>query len=309
MSMRRNRAFALFIGGLASTALLLGACGSDTLDTGGGGEGSSAPESKSSTVTVTADPALAAALPQSVKDAGKIVVGTDPSYAPNEFFGDDGKTPIGMDIDMFNAVAQQFGVPVEWQASKFDAIILGVDSGKYDVGVSSLSINDERKQQVNMVSYFNAGTLWVTQKGNPKKVNLDDVCGKTVAVQTGTTQLDELNTRNEACTAAGKPAITILPSTLQTDVTTQLISGKADAMAADSPVSLYAIHQNGDALEQLGDTYDSAPYGFVVPKEDAAFADALAVALQKTKENGEYERVLGNWNQTSGGLDTFAVNP
>ena len=307
--MIRTRVSALFVAGLASSALLLGACGSDTLSSSGGGNSSEPRESVASTVTVTADPALQAALPQKIKDAGKIVVGTDPSYAPNEFFGEDGKTPIGMDIDLFNAVAQQFGVEVEWQASGFDQIILGVDSGKYDVGISSFSVTEERKQQVTMVSYFTAGSLWVTQTGNPKKVDPDDACGKTVAVQTGTIQLDDLNARSKKCTADGKPAINLLPSQKQTDVTTAVVSGKADAMAADSPVALYAIQQNQDALEELGQTYDSAPYGYVLPKDETAFAQALATALEKTKANGEYTRVLNNWNQSTGALVEFQVNP
>ena len=74
-----------------------------------------------------------------------------------------------MDVDLFNAVAQKFGVTVGVPARRFDSIILGVGSGKYDIGVSSFTINDDRKKQVNMVSYFNAGTQWVVAKGQPQE--------------------------------------------------------------------------------------------------------------------------------------------
>ena len=110
-----------------------------------------------------------------------------------------------MDVELFDAVMAKFGVKTEWVPSAFDSIILGVQSGKYDVGVSSFTINTERLQQATMVSYFTAGTQWVTQKGNPKGVDPDDACGKTVAVQKGTVQADEdLPARNKACTDAGQ---------------------------------------------------------------------------------------------------------
>ena len=123
-------------------------------------------------------------MPDAVKSDGKLLIGTDSSYAPNEFLDTDGKTVIGFDVDLFNAVAAKLGLKTEWQSAMFDAIIPGVQSGKYEIGVSSFTINDERKQQANMVSYFNAGTQWGTKKGNPNGVQPDDACGKKVAVQT-----------------------------------------------------------------------------------------------------------------------------
>jgi ABC-type amino acid transport substrate-binding protein len=124
-----------------------------------------------------ADAALVAKLPAKIKSAGQIVVGTDATYAPNEFLNADGKTVQGMDVDLFNAVMQKFGIKVEWTPASFDSIITGVQGGKYDVGVSSFTINNDRMKQVNMVSYFNAGTQWATAPGNPKKVNPQSPCG------------------------------------------------------------------------------------------------------------------------------------
>ena len=133
--------------------------------------------------------------------------------------------------------------------AKFDSIILGVSSSKYDIGLSSFTINDDRKKQVNMVSYFNAGTQWVTQKGNPKKVDPDNACGLNIGVQKGTVQVDDITARSKKCTDAGKPAITQIVDGDQGKVTTAVIGGKADAMAADSPVGLYAVKQTGGQLK------------------------------------------------------------
>jgi polar amino acid transport system substrate-binding protein len=282
-------------------------CGSSSLS---GSSSSSAPTSSSSSAgTPSADPALAAALPPKIKSAGKIVVGVDSTYPPNEFL-QGGSTVAGMDVDLFNAVAQKFGVTVDWQPAGFDTIITGVQSGKYDVGVSSFTINAKRKQQVNMVSYFNAGTLWATAKGNPKGVNPDDACGKTVAVQKGTTQLeDDLPKRQAKCKAAGKPQINPLIREKQDQATADLVSGKADAMLADSPVVLYAVKQTNGQLEQLGNIYDAAPYGYVIPKAETQFAQAVADALKALATDGTYKSALAKWNNDSGAITAFAVNP
>ena len=284
-------------------------CGSNSLEGDSSTSPSSAPSSAQSSAPSSAGPDLSGSLPPKIKAAGKIVVGTDATYRPNEFL-QGGKTVVGMDVDLFNAVAQKFGVTVEWQPAGFDTIITGVQGGKYDVGVSSFTINDKRKQQVNMVSYFSAGTLWATAKGNPKGVNADDACGKTVAVQKGTTQLeDDIPKRQAKCKAAGKPEIKLVVREKQDQATADLVSGKADAMLADSPVVLDAIKQTNGQLEQLGQIYDAAPYGYVIPKAETQFAAAVVKALQELNTDGTYKSTLQKWNNDSGAITTFAVNP
>ena len=160
-----------------------------------------------------------------------------------------------------------------------------------------------------MVSYFTAGTQWVTAKGNPKKVDPDNACGLNVGVQKGTVQIDDLEARNKECEAAGKEPIKAIVEQEQSKVTVSLASGKVDAMLADSPIALYAVKQQPDALEAVGDIYDSAPYGIVVPKDQTELADAIAEALTAIKEDGTYDTVLKNWGNESGAIDDFAVNP
>ena len=282
----------------------LAACGSDSLE-----EGGESATSATESVEVEADESLSEMVPAEIKDKGTLTVGSDASYAPNEFLGDDGKTVEGMDVDLFDAVADKLGLKTQWQNGPFDALILGVDSGKYDVSVSSFTINDERKKEVNMISYFNAGTQWVTAKGNPKKVDPDNACGLNVGVQKGTVQVEDLEARNKECEAAGKEPIKAIVEQEQSKVTVSLASGKVDAMLADSPIALYAVKQQPDALEAVGDIYDSAPYGIVVPKDQTELADAIAEALTAIKEDGTYDTVLKNWGNESGAIDDFAVNP
>ena len=298
----RHAAGALALG--AAAALSLSACGSDSLSDAGSGS------SSSSVASATAQSGLAGKLPAKVQTAKKIVVGTDASYAPSEFLAADGKTVQGFDVDLFKAVGQKFGVDVQFVSSNFDSIITGVGTGKYDVGVSSFTINAERKKQANMVSYYQAGTQWATQKGNPKKVDPANACGLTIAVQTATVQAEEdLPKRQADCKKAGKPGIKVQSYTGQDEATAAVGSKKADAMLADSPVAAYAVKQTKGTLELLGDVYDSAPYGYVLPKNETEFAAAVVEALKALKTDGTYEKVLKNWGVESGAIDSFAVNP
>ena len=302
MKARRWRRGALLCLVLAVTLVAAG-CGEDE-GTGGGTTDTTAGAAPA------VDEALAAKVPAEIKADGKVLIGTDASYAPNEFLDTDGKTVIGWDVDLFKAVAAKLGLETEWQSATFDAIIPGVQSGKYEMGISSFTINDERKQQVNMVSYFSAGTQWGTKTGNPAGVQPDDACGKKVAVQTNTVQdTEDLPKRQEACQSAGKPEITVERYQRQDQATAAVVSGKDDAMLADSPVVAYAVEQTNGQLELLGDIYDAAPYGYVIEKDQTEFAQAVADAVAALVSDGTYKTVLEKWGVEAGAITDPEVNP
>lgn len=295
--------------GIASASLLafsLTACGSDNLSSGGA---SSAASEAGKKVEVAKDDALAKLVPADIAKTGTLTVGTDASYAPNEFTAEDGKTIQGMDVDLLTAVANKLGLKVEFQNGNFDTLIGGVTSGKYPVSISSFTINADRMKSVTMVQYFNAGTAWASAKGNPKKVDAENACGMTVGVQKGTTQVDDLTARSKKCTDAGKQAIKQVVEVEQSKVTADLIAGKVDAFAADSPVTAYAVGKNSDKIEKLGATYDSAPYGIVVKKDNTAFADAISKALEALQKDGSYKKILDQWSNADGAVTSFPVNP
>ena len=288
--------------GAAIVGLALSACGTSSLST-------PAASSTAAATTQSADAALKAMPPAKAKSSGQIVVGTDATYAPNEFLNADGKTVEGMDVDLFNAVAQKLGVKVVWTPASFDSIITGVQGGKFDMGVSSFTINNDRLKQVNMVSYFNAGTQWATAPGNPKKVNPASPCGLNVAVQKGTVQEQvDMPPKVAACAKAGKP-VNLQIYAGQDQATAAVVTGKAAAMLADSPVVAYAIKQSGGKLAATGSIYSSAPYGYVVPKSETGFAQAIASALKALDANGSYKKILSTWGNEAGAISDFAVNP
>jgi polar amino acid transport system substrate-binding protein len=298
--MFRSHSGRAILGLAAAAALTLSAaaCGSESDDTSTG----SAPVPSAS-----ADTSLADKVPADIKSAGKLVVGTDSTYAPNEYIDTDGKSIVGFDVDLFNAVGQKLGLTTEWQTAKFDSIIPGVGSGKYTVGVSSFTINPDRMKEVNMISYFSAGTQWAAKTG--ATLNPDDACGKKIAVQTATVQADDIKARSKKCTDGGKAAITVDQYQAQSDATNAVVTGKDEAMLADSPIVAYAVKQTSGQLALLGDIYDSAPYGYAVGKTRTEFANVIAEAVKALIADGTYKTILDKWGVTAGAIDTPAVNP
>ncbi|MGG5170834.1 ABC transporter substrate-binding protein [Pseudarthrobacter sp. J1738] len=259
--------------------------------------------------TIQKDDALAALVPAAIKAKGTLTVGADTSYEPAEFLATDGQTPVGYDVDIAKAIGATLGLKVQVQTAEFTGILPALGP-KYDLGISSFTITKERLAAVNMVSYFNAGTGWAVQKDNPKKFSLDDICGRSIGVQTGTVQEDpDLSTRSKKCVADGKKAIDVVTLKNQTDVTTRLVNGSIDAMAADSPIIGNAVAKTNGALEKFGEVYDAAPQGIAIAKSDTALADVIQKTLTKLMSDGSYKKILEGWNNPEGAIDKAEVNP
>ncbi|GAA1809600.1 ABC transporter substrate-binding protein [Agromyces neolithicus] len=282
----------------AATALLFTGCVDNT-------SGGTASEEPTTSTEIGIDEEASALLPDDIAEAGVLIVGTDAAYPPNEFKDADGN-PIGWAIELSDAMAARLGVTAEYQIASFDNIIPAVTGGKADLGNSSFTDNAERQKQVDFVNYFEAGIQWAQPAGGD--VNPDDACGLKVAVQATTFEhTDELPGKNQACLDAGKPAIEILPFDSQDAAANAVVLGQADAMSADSPVTLYAIEQTDGKLEPAGETFDSAPYGMPVAK-GSELAAALQAALQSLVDDGTYTEILTAWGVQSGGIDEITIN-
>jgi len=314
--------------------MLVGACGASTTAPGSetsaaapGGSATSAASSGGTSaaaegsapaplnLNIAADSAIAATLPDKYKQSGTVVVATDPSYPPNEFLAEGSNDPIGMDIDLANALGQVLGLKVTIEPASFDGIIAGINAGRYDMSLSSFTDTKAREESVNFVTYFQAGTSTMVLAGNPKNIKtVTDLCGKPVGAENGTTQLDQLNDATvdgsvvKACTDAGQPAPIAQGFPKQTDVNAALLAGRIDAYLADTPVVDYAVKQTGDKFEKIGGDQGAAPYGIALPKDPAALTTAVQQAMQKLMDSGDYMKILDNWGVSAGAITTAAVN-
>lgn len=292
-----------------SAALLfsVAACGTTDTTTDDNGQAANATEGYDLSSVKTNDD-IAALLPSSVKDTGKLTVGMELSYAPAEFLAEDGKTPVGYDVDIATAIGKLAGVKTDIISSTFDSIVPSVGS-KYDLGITAMTITEERLDAVDFVSYYRAGSSWVVKKGNPNKVDTSNLCGLKIAVQTGTVQEEEANNAAKQCKADGKDAVEVLSTKLQTDAATSVVTGKADVFYADSPVGGYAISQTGGELEMLGDVEGTAKQGVAIKKGDEEMDKFIQAAVQELMDDGTYGKILKHWGVESGAIDKAEINP
>ena len=283
-----------------AAALALSGCGGSS-----GGDNPTVSQSSSSSGSSLKD-----LLPQSVRDAGVLKVGSDVAYAPIEFFDKDGKTIIGVDPDIGKALETQLGVKLTFQNGTFDGLITELRSKRIDLIMSSMSDTPERQKSIDFVDYFTAGTSILVKKGNPDKISsLDDFCGKTIALQRGTTQDDVAKAQEAKCKTAGK-ALKVLKFDRDTEALLQVKQGRAVADMNDFPVAAYNAQTSGGGndFEVVGEQIEAGPYGIGVRKEDTAIRDALQKAVQAIIDNGDYAKILEKWNVKAGAVTSATVN-
>lgn len=290
MSLTSRRGLRAILASTATAALVLTGCTTNTE----GPEDTGEPRQE---VTVETDDEIAALVPADLRERGTIVIGTNTPYAPNEFKDENGEI-VGFDIDVMDAVATVMGLEAEFRESDFEKIIPAIEGGTMDLGASSFTVNDERLQTVDFVTYFEAGIQWASAAGN--EVDPDDACGLRVAVQrTTVSDQEDVPARSEACVAAGKPEIIKVQFDTQDEASTAVALGKVDAMSADSPISAYAVKQSDGKMQLVGDVFDSAPYGWPVRKGSELSA-ALEAAANKLIESGAFEQIATNWGVENG---------
>ncbi|CAM5352590.1 ABC transporter substrate-binding protein [Leifsonia shinshuensis] len=266
---------------------------------------SSSGSASSAAFDVKKDDTLANSLPSKIKSAGVLTVGMDDTYPPNEYKDDNGN-PVGWEVDFTNAIGAKLGVKINYAIAKFDNIIPSITGGKDDFGMSSFTDTVEREKQVDFVNYYNAGILWASAKG--KNVDPDNACGLKVAVQSTTYEdTDEVPAKSKACTDKGKPAIQALRYDNQDDATNAVILGKADALSADSPVTLYAVSKSSGKLQAAGKTFDVAPYGIPVAK-NSDLTPVLQKTIQALIDDGTYKKILDKWGVADGGVTKADLN-
>lgn len=288
-------------------ALTLTACGGQNATEPG--ERSDATDRTHDVSGVTKVDEIAALLPQEIADKGTLIVGASTDYAPAEFRADDLTTAIGYDVDLSMALGNVLGLEAEVVDGEFASLIPAIGS-KYDIGISSFTIREDRIEQANMISYISVGSSYAVKTGNPEGFDPDSVCGTTVAVQTGTWQEEEIATFSAACEEAGEEAVNVLSYARQSEATTNVAGGKAVAFYADSTVADYASALTNGQLEVVGGVRDAAPQGIVVAQDDDQLTEAVQQAMQHLMDDGTWVAILESWGiDTDAALTTAELNP
>ena len=273
--------------------------------TGCGGETATEP------VAAGAKAPLFDALPAEYQESKEIVVGSDIAYAPMEYYDTDGTTVLGLDKDIADAMSEELGVVFEWKNATFDGLITQLKSGRIDIAMSGMSDTAERQQEIDFVDYYQAGAVLLVQKGNPEGLEgIEDLCGRTVAVQRGTTQEGYAQEQSEKCEQAGEAPIDLLSFDRETEAMLQVKSGRADSGLQDYPVASYNARTSGggEDFEVVGEQIQAGPLGIGVSQDEPELRDALQQALQAIIDDGTYAELLEKYDVPLGAVDRATVN-
>lgn len=256
------------------------------------GGAASSPGTSSSSSCVTA--------PSTLVSAGTLTVGSDVSYPPQEFMQQN--QPVGFDLDVGTAIAKKMCLKSAVVNQTFNSIIPALNAQKFDVIISAMTITDARKQTVSFVPYFNAGEALVAKKGSTLHItDLSQLCGKTVAVEEGTAEKDEVTTSVNPKCASGKQ-VNLQTFPVDTEALQQLRKGTVDLHFTDSPVAAYEVKQEPDALQVVSPVLETAPEGIAVRKDDSQMLTAVQKAFKAIESDGTYDKLLKKWGLAAGDI-------
>ncbi|MFF2041607.1 ABC transporter substrate-binding protein [Kitasatospora sp. NPDC058170] len=305
-----------------AAALTLAACGSSS---GASAElapakGSTAPNGitvnltpQQNRVTTAKVDAIAALVPEEIRKRGTLTVvdsiGTTP---PLDFYANDDKTIIGVEPDIAELVGNVLGLKVEFNPVSWENIFVGLDSGKYDVGFSNITVTEARKEKYDFATYRLDVLGFEARKGSGWKVTgPKDIAGKTIAVASGTNQEKLLIGWNEQNVKNGLKPADLKYFQNSADYYLALSSGRVDVYVGPNPSTAFHGVQSGET-EVIG-TYSGG--GDVLgkiaatTKKDNGLVRALGGALDEIIRNGTYGQVLKRWGLDGEAVRSSEINP
>ncbi|MFC4056885.1 ABC transporter substrate-binding protein [Planomonospora corallina] len=271
----------------AAAGLLLTGCAAAPETAGGSGARTSA---------------AGAHVPDDLRRAGVLVVGSDISYAPMEFM--DGGEPAGFDVDLATAVAAKLGLELELRQTSWSELLDQVESGRLDAAMASITDTAERQKRIDFVDYLNVGSV-VVARSKLDGEGITALCGRRVAVPQATIYVDLAQAQNRRCPAGGKMTVITVPALA--DSKAAVLAGRADAYLEDFPPAAVAVREHS-SLRVSGPQIEAAPYGIAVAKDRGDLRRAVQLALYELFDDGTYDRLLDKWEITEGSLKTGAIN-
>lgn len=226
------------------------------------------------------------------KDSGTGVplylVGTEPTFPPFEMPGEKADEIIGFDIDLIKAIAADQGFNVEIRKLGFDGLVMALQSGNIDIAASGMSITPERLKEVDFSDpYIDAGLAIAVSEGNEAIKGKEDLEGKSVAVQIGTTGAEKAQElKDEGLIAEIKTFDTV------DVVVMELMSGGVDAIINDLPVTQAYMAAQPGKIKIVGEVLASDSYGFAIKKGNTELLDKINAGLKNVMENGKYEELI-----------------
>ncbi|CAF3655637.1 unnamed protein product [Adineta steineri] len=207
------------------------------------------------------------------------------------------KPPTGFDIDLLDYIADIYNIKFSYQYADFSDFISMVQNDKDLISISTETDTAAREKNVSFAQFFKSGTSFLVRSSYTETINgLSDLCGKKVAVLTGTTQESDVTTQNAQC---GSNPITINSFVSEAELVTALEDETVDVVLDDDASIIADIQNSNGQLKKAGTTYDIAPYGILCNKNNEQLCCALVNAINYLISEGTYAKLLEKYGYTS----------
>jgi polar amino acid transport system substrate-binding protein len=212
-----------------------------------------------------------------VKKSGKLVAATEGAFTPFNYF--EGSKLTGFEVELAELLAKKMGLAIEWKTVGFDALLTGLTQDRWDVVIASHGITDERAKAVTfMAPHYCSGGMIVAK--DPKVRTAKALAGKTVAVQTGTTYLENVQKLGTAKEVRNFPS--------DADARSALAAGRVDAWVTDRFTAIESARKNPQLKLTLGDMLFTERIAAAAAKGNTALAQAWNDALAKAMADSSY---------------------
>lgn len=262
----------------------------------------------SSNAMAAKDEAAAAKLPDSVRAGGKLNVTISLAYPPMEY-SDAGSTELkGFDIDLAKAIADRLGLTADFQNVDFPQLIPQVVTGRSDLIMTAFSDKVERQTQLDFIDYFKTGNVFYSAAELKDSIKTEaDLCGKTIAVATGTSWVTWAEDLSKTTCAADKQ-MNVIQIPTQAEHIMQIKQGRAQASIIGLEGLLDLMKQEPGKFYQIGAVGEINHYGIAFAKQNAQLRDAVLAALNALKADGTYVEILDRYGLKEAGVEEFTVN-
>ncbi|MGO4286865.1 ABC transporter substrate-binding protein [Bosea sp. UNC402CLCol] len=256
--------------------------------------------------------AQAQTVPDRIKTAGKLVIGTQPNYPPITSKDPATNQLIGFDIELGEAIAKELGLKVEWQETAFAQMLPSIQTGRVDMALAGMSDLPARREQVDFVDYLESGAQFYTVTPFKDTVKSpDDLCGKSVGASRSTNWPQQIGDWSQAnCVAKGKPAINVVGTEGSVDARTQLKTQRLQGGVQGSETMSHFQKLEPNTYIPLGKPFTTTLMGipFAKTAEGAQLRDAVKAALEKLQANGTYDALIQKYGLLDNPLKPVSIN-
>ena len=274
---------------IGAMALTMAGCGSSTADTTADTAAESTADTAAESTADTAAESTADTAAESTADtaanatAGTLVMATNAEFPPYEYY--EGDAIVGIDAEIAAAIADKLGMELKIEDMAFDSIIVAVDSGKADIGLAGMTVTEDRLENVNFSDTYAHASQVVIVKEDSDIASPDDLKGKKVGVQLGTTGDAYAGDIEDATVERYNKGFEAVQA---------LTQGKIDAVIIDGEPAKVFVEQN-EGLKILDEAFTEEDYAIAIAKDNEELLEKINGALAELKDSGDLDKIVAKY--------------